>query len=132
MALPVRLKAIHSCPIHGRLRAAVQISPWLGEHICSNKIFFGTPAFLTYFSRFASALPQRVVHAVTNSFLFFSSQLKIVPLTLGCVRHSQIRKINKYPCTIYEYMSAGIGISCLTFVKYLPCLQKAHTVTFLQ
>ena len=101
------------------LRVAAHISPWIWEHICSNKICIGTPSVLTYLSWFASVLPHRIVHAFTTNFLFFSSQLKIVPVILRCLRHSQINKINKHPCTTYECMSADINISCLKFVKYI-------------
>lgn len=132
MALPLRLKVIHPGPLQGRLKVAVQNSPWLGEHICSNKIFLRTPTVPKYLSPFASVFPQRIVHAIVTSFPFFSSQLKIVPLKLGCVRHSQFLKIIKYQYTIYDYMSADISISCLKFIKYLPCLQNALTVIFLQ
>ena len=132
MALSFRLKVTHSGPLQGRLKVAVEISSWVGNHVCSNKIFFGTPPVLTYLSCFASVLPQSIVHSVTTSLLFFSSQLKTIPLTLRRLRHSQIRKINKYPCTTYVSMSAGISDNCLKFVRYLPYLQDAGTVIFLQ
>jgi len=81
--LSVLRKVTHSSPLQGRLRIMVQISPWIWEHVCSNKIFIGTPAVLTYLSWFAYILPHWIAHALTISVLLFRHKIITVDASLS-------------------------------------------------